>query len=140
MRFLATTHNNTPSLLDCVAFMLVKDGKLLVEKRRPNKRLLPNAVSIPGGHNEPGESVEDALIRELDEELGVRPLSYKFVCTLIHFAQEYRRLFYFVIEEWSGEMVMQEAADLFWINVDQYDALDLEVDQIALKEFQRVYT
>ena len=36
-------------------------------------------------------------------------------------------------------MMMQEAANLFWIDMDQLSALDLEVDQIAVKEFQRVY-
>lgn len=119
--------------------MLVQDGKLLVEKRRADKRLLPNIVSIPGGHNEAGESADEALVRELSEELNVAPLSYKFLCSLLHFSQEYRRLHYFAVEDWSGEIVMQEAADLFWIGVDQHDALDLEVDQIALKEFKRIY-
>ena len=50
-----------------VAFMLIQDGKLLVEKRRANKRFLPNVLSIPGGHCEPGESAEEtlAIIRKM---------------------------------------------------------------------------
>jgi mutator protein MutT len=121
------------------AFMLIRDGKLLVEKRRPDKRLLPNAISIPGGHNDPGESAEQTLMRELKEELGLETESYKFVCTLIHFDQEIRKLSYFAVEAWSGEMVMNEAADLRWIDLDDLEELDVEVDRIAVQEFKRVY-
>ncbi|MFK7801132.1 MAG: NUDIX domain-containing protein [Anaerolineae bacterium] len=121
------------------AFMLIKDGKLLVEKRRADKKLLPNAISIPGGHNDPGESAEETLVRELEEELGLKADSYKFVCTLMHFDREVRKLHYFAVESWSGEMVMEEAAELHWIDLDDLDALDIEVDRIAVLEFKRIY-
>ncbi|MEM8860018.1 MAG: NUDIX domain-containing protein, partial [Chloroflexota bacterium] len=70
--------------LECSAFMLIQDGKLLVEKRRADKKLLPNAICIPGGHCDPGETPEETLVRELQEEVGLKADSFRFVCSLMH--------------------------------------------------------
>lgn len=125
--------------LECTAFMLIQNEQLLVEKRRADKKLLPNAICIPGGHNDPNESAEQTLLRELKEELGLETDSYQFVCTLMHFSQEVRKLHYFAVESWSGEMVMEEAEELRWIDLNDLEALDIDVDRIAVQEFKRVY-
>lgn len=125
--------------LEGVAFMLVRDGQLLVEKRRPDKRLLPNVVSIPGGHSESGEKPEETLRRELKEELNLVPEHFRFVCTLLSWAQEFRKLHYFMVDAWSGEMEMLEAADLRWIDIEEIEQLDIDVDRLAVQEMRRVY-
>ena len=62
----------TPSrLLLVVAAALVDgDGRVLIG-RRPQGKSLAGLWEFPGGKVEPDETPEDALIRELDEELGV---------------------------------------------------------------------
>lgn len=48
--------------------LIVQDGKvLLVQQCKPSAYGL---WSCPGGHNEPGETVEQAVVREIYEELG----------------------------------------------------------------------
>lgn len=47
-----------------------REGKLLAIKRSQSVRA-PGTICFPGGGIEDGESFADALIRELDEELGV---------------------------------------------------------------------
>ena len=135
----AVTQSQLRQPLECSAFMLIKDGKLLVEKRRADKTLLPNAICIPGGHCDPGETPEQTLVRELQEEVGLQADSFRFVCSLMHFSQEARKLHYFAVDSWSGEMQMEEAAELLWIDLDDEKSLDIEVDQIAVREFKRVY-
>lgn len=50
---------------------IVKEGKLLLLKRRPNDVHKPGAWDIPGGWLEPGESPFDGLKREALEEAGM---------------------------------------------------------------------
>jgi len=54
-----------------VAAVLVRDGRVLLCLRSPQRRWSPCLWDLPGGHVEPGESDPVALARELGEELGV---------------------------------------------------------------------
>lgn len=56
-----------------VAGVLRRNGRLLLFHRRPDRTHYPDVWDLPGGHVEVGESTIDALVRELAEELGVRP-------------------------------------------------------------------
>ena len=47
--------------------VLVKDNKILVQRDRNG-----NEYALPGGHIKIGETLEDGLIRETMEEMGVR--------------------------------------------------------------------
>jgi mutator protein MutT len=51
---------------------LVREGRVLLVHRRPNKRAYPDVWDLPGGLIEAGESELGALARELQEELGVQ--------------------------------------------------------------------
>ncbi|MGW5667967.1 NUDIX hydrolase [Micromonospora sp. NPDC003776] len=57
--------------LRCAGALIVDDdGRIFIQRRSPERRLFPNCWDIVGGHLEPGESVEDALRREVAEETG----------------------------------------------------------------------
>ena len=137
-RIFGTTGGSpNPPLRECVACLLVADGRLLVEKRRPSKSLAPGAVAIPGGHVEGDESLEDALRREIREELGVIARDPRYVCALLHRSQELRRIHYFALTRWEGAIANHEAASLRWLPLDELESLDFDVDRIAVAELAR---
>lgn len=56
-----------------VALALIhRDGRWFLQRRPASQRVLPNRWEFPGGKLEPGESPQEALEREVMEELGVR--------------------------------------------------------------------
>jgi len=52
-------------IIDSVEFILLKNDKILVEKRKASKRIDPNKICIPGGGIEKGETPEEALSKGL---------------------------------------------------------------------------
>jgi 8-oxo-dGTP diphosphatase len=57
--------------LRCAAALILDDdGRVFVQRRSASRKLFANCWDIVGGHIEPGESVDDALRREVREETG----------------------------------------------------------------------
>jgi 8-oxo-dGTP diphosphatase len=81
-------------VVEVAAAVIARRGRFLVTKRDPVKHL-GGLWEFPGGKREPGESIEDCLVRELDEELGLRvevgarlalvPWTYPDRRVLLHF-------------------------------------------------------
>src|SRR6202044_4104637 len=65
-----------------VAAVLVRDGRVLLCLRSPQRRWSPCMWDLPGGHVEHGESDPVALARELCEELGVTVAPAAIAATL----------------------------------------------------------
>ena len=55
-----------------VAGVLRRDGHVLLCHRRRDRASWPDVWDLPGGHVDGDESMAEALVRELEEELGVQ--------------------------------------------------------------------
>lgn len=66
----------------CVAAFIVREDKVLLGRRSATRSFYPDVWDVFGGHQTQGESREDALRRELMEELGIIPTSWKFLLSV----------------------------------------------------------
>jgi 8-oxo-dGTP diphosphatase len=59
-----------------VGAILLRDAAVLLGKRASTRAFYPGVWDVFGGHVEPPEAPEQALARELQEELGITPLAF----------------------------------------------------------------
>lgn len=124
-------------VFECVSFMVIRDNHILLEKRSKQKKSDPNTINIPGGHMELGESQSETLFRELQEELTIKPTSFKYLCSLYHPTSELQLIHYYVVSSWIGELDAQEADEVIWFDLN-HAPVDIEADKIAISEYLRL--
>ncbi|MDO0917276.1 NUDIX domain-containing protein [Streptomyces sp. DT2A-34] len=104
-----------PELLVVVAAAIVQEGRLLVV----SKKAAPEVFYLPGGKPDVEEGPMEALVRELDEELGVRPLDPRFLADVEALAALERVPMKMTVFETGISQVPRpaaELADLRWIS------------------------
>jgi 8-oxo-dGTP diphosphatase len=112
-------------MLQVVAGVLQSDGKILVGQRMP-RQVHPLKWEFPGGKVEPGESPEQALARELEEELGISGAAGEEM-TRYQFTYPGRdciELIFFRVRRFSGEPQNLIFHDLRWQPTLQLAELD----------------
>ncbi len=75
--------------IEAVVAVIERNGKYLIQKR-PSSGLLADLWEFPGGKREPGETLEEALAREVREELGVEVRNVRPLVMVRHAYTEYR--------------------------------------------------
>lgn len=126
------------AFIECVGFILIRDGKVLLEKRRKDKPVDAGKIAIPKGHMEPGESELEAVKREMMEELGVSLAGQHYVCSVVNLAEEHQRLHYYWVSEWQGDIQCHEAESVGWYPVSDHP-IEVASDSVALSECLRLY-
>jgi len=63
----------------CSCALFVRDGRFLLGRRSPADRLYPGVWDLIGGHAKPEETPEEALLREVEEEIGSIPTEYSLL-------------------------------------------------------------
>jgi 8-oxo-dGTP pyrophosphatase MutT (NUDIX family) len=91
---------------------------LLLGRRSPGKVICPDTWDVIGGHVEPGETFEDTLLREVEEEIGIRPLEYDEHSR--HLLPQGNVLVLFHVTQWAGgepRLRNNEHVDLRWFPI-----------------------
>jgi 8-oxo-dGTP diphosphatase len=116
---------NSPALRFVAAALIVRGGEVLIGQRRPEQ---PMALQweFPGGKIEAGESPEQALARELDEELGIQAVIGPRVT---HIRHNYRHggavdLLFFAVHEFSGEVQNRIYNEVRWTRLEDLTGYD----------------
>jgi len=97
-----------------VGILVAPSGDLLLTTRPPGK-VYAGHWEFPGGKLEAGESVEDALRRELQEELGITvgPVMV-WRDQLVDYPHALVRLHFCKVHEWTGDLQMREGQRFSW--------------------------
>ena len=106
---------------------LEKDNKYLMLLRNKKKEDI-NALKWigVGGHIEPSETKEEALIREIKEETGLTIKSYKYRGELIFINNDFSEVMYlYTSDDFLGEVIDCDEGDLHWVSKDKIMDLNL---------------
>lgn len=115
-----------PARLHVVAAALVgDDGRVLINQRLPGTSMA-GRWEFPGGKVEPAESPQQALVRELQEELGIVPSAYRPLMRIHHdYAERKVMLDFWRVSAWSGVVTAREGHPLAWVTPDALRGYDL---------------
>ncbi|MCH7341925.1 NUDIX domain-containing protein [Pelomonas sp. CA6] len=91
-----------------------REGEFLLTSRPPGK-VYADYWEFPGGKLESGESVEQALRRELQEELGITiGAAHPWRVELVDYPHARVRLHFCKVYDWVGELQMREGQRMAW--------------------------
>jgi 8-oxo-dGTP diphosphatase len=113
-------------MLNVVAALIHLDGRLLICQRRADDPSHPLKWEFPGGKVKSDENHEEALIRELQEELGIQALELEFICSypFQYPEKEALELHFFLVNEFLGLVKNKQFAKLQWINPQDIKKFD----------------
>ncbi len=124
------------SLKLVVAAMMVRDGQILACQRSA-QHAMPLKWEFPGGKVEPGETKQDALRRELEEELGIEA---EIGAEVAHIVHHYRsglgvELYFYLVTEFRSEIMNRIFHKLRWSYAAELLGLDfLDADKLIVED------
>ena len=112
-----------------------EDGLVLVQNRRDPDW---GGLTFPGGHVEPGESLVDSVIREMQEETGLTIRNPRLIGSKSWMKQDGARylVLLYTATEYEGKLHSSEEGDVCWMTLDEMRAGNM-VDGMEL--YFRVY-
>ena len=97
-----------------VGVLIRADGQFLLTSR-PAGKVYEGYWEFPGGKIEAGETVEQALRRELQEEIGITiAVAQPWRIEMVDYPHALVRLHFCQVFEWTGELQMKEGQRFAW--------------------------
>ncbi|MGZ5927480.1 MAG: (deoxy)nucleoside triphosphate pyrophosphohydrolase [Rhizomicrobium sp.] len=112
-----TSDNGNSVILVVAAALIDPDGRVLIAKRPPGKAMA-GLWEFPGGKVEIGETPEQALIRELREELGIsvkEPCLAPFTFASHSYTKFHLLMPLYLCRRWDGTPQPLHHAALKWV-------------------------
>ncbi len=112
--------------IEVVAAIIYFGNKILCVQRPKNKlNYISERFEFPGGKIEEGESKEDALHRELFEELNISTSIKSLFLTVIHQYPDFELTMHsFICEVDAKEITLNEHIDHKWLAIEEIEKLN----------------
>jgi 8-oxo-dGTP diphosphatase len=123
-----------PLLLVAAAALVDRDNRVLVA-RRPQGKAMAGLWEFPGGKVGPDETPEEALVRELAEELGIEVcLTCLAPFTFASHAYDTFHLLMplYLCRTWEGEISPREGQEIAWVRAARLAHLDMPPADVPL--------
>lgn len=131
-------HSEGTDRVNVIALIVRKNSKVLLERRKKDRKVDRGKIVIPGGHVEDTETLEQACKRELKEELDLECSDFRHVVSIPHdTVSEKQMVHYYSCENWRGVPKNLEADAIFWISIENLKCLDFEIDRRAVRKSLR---
>jgi len=126
--------SSVPTVL-VVAVALVDDDNRVLIAQRPEGKSMAGLWEFPGGKVETGETPENALIRELNEELSI-DVTAACLAPFTFASHTYEKFHLlmplYVCRRWSGTPQPQEGQTLKWVRANTLKDYDMPPADIPL--------
>lgn len=135
-----TELKKNPTLLLVVAAAMVRADGLILLQKRPEGRPMAGLWEFPGGKLEEGEDPEQALARELAEELAmdVSPDSLLPCCfASAPLESKHLLLMLFIGRTWNGDPHGVEGQEIGWFSLDQMYDLEMPPADLPMIDLLR---
>ena len=127
---------------EVAVFIINSKGETLLQKRSSNKRYNPDMWTICAGHVDAYESLEDAAIREVSEEVGLiipkdKLYKYKEADIVLREANSHTTHYYYAkTDKKENEFTIQEEelSEVKWLEIDEVINMIKNHDNIVFKE------
>jgi 8-oxo-dGTP diphosphatase len=89
----------------CAGGLLVRDGQILLARRSADRTFYPGVWDLIGGHCKRDEVPAEALVRELEEEVGVTARVFDEIAVLQEpqpIEHGEAKYYIFIVTEWDG--------------------------------------
>ena len=112
--------------IEVVAAVIIQDGKVLCVQRPQNdKEYISLKWEFPGGKVEVGENREDALLREIQEELAAEIHELQYLMTVEHSYPDFHLTMHaYTCALKNGEITLREHVDMKWLSTEVLKELD----------------
>ena len=123
--------------IDVVAAVIEQDGKILATQRGYGD--YAGGWEFPGGKIEPNETPEEALVREIHEELGATiAIEAPIVVVDCDYAAFHLHMHCFLCHVASGELKLHEHAAACWLDASTIDSVDwLPADEEVIRAIKK---
>lgn len=118
-------------MVEVVAGFIIKDGKVILAKRKKGDPL-EGLWEFPGGKVEEGESLFDAIKREMIEELNIRINPIKVLTEIVHNYPHISFRMYLILGTTEDNPTPIESDEIVMVSPEDIDRMNLaEADKIA---------